>query len=139
MLVKYLDGNQAHVHPDIGRAMIAAKLVTEIPTVKKKPTISDPHWIAVRGQIIGGIEDRPQIYFQCKGCGHKEYGSGPTIHKTLQIRHCGTVSTIPSHVQQEYARLRKIHDQAVIQNKKNAEVKARFKAAEESVRAAART
>jgi hypothetical protein len=139
MLIKYLDGNEAHVHPDLGRGLIAGKLATQVLTPKKKQTVPDPHWLAIRGQITSGIEDTPRIYFHCKGCGEKVYAEGPTAHLTTQIRHCNQIELVPSHIGRQYVEYRRIHDKAIVENKRQAGVKARFKFAEESTRAAART
>lgn len=137
MLIKFPNGNILHCRPDTGRGFIEANLAIEVIPERKK-TIPKEEWLAIRGPVNSGIEDIPLIFFHCKGCGHKEYAKGPTIHKTLQVRHCGIVATPPSHIQEEYKRLRKMHDQALKDNARKAEQKAKFKLAEQSVLAAAR-
>lgn len=138
MKVRYLDGTEVQTHPVMGNALIAAKLAVFVPTVKKKPTIADVNWLAVRGPVTGGIEEPPYLYFHCKGCGEKHYAEGPTAHKTTQIRHCGIVSTVPSHVAGQYAQHRQIHDRAVKENTRKAEIAAKFESAKKSAIAAAR-
>jgi hypothetical protein len=139
MKIKYLDGSEVQAHPIMAKALIAAKLATEVPIIKKKLTVPDPHWLAIRGQITSGIEDTPRLYFHCKGCGEKVYAEGPTAHLTTQIRHCGQIELVPSHVGKQYMEYRRIHDKAIVENKRKAEVKNRFEAATKSALAAART
>ncbi len=142
MLVKYLDGTEAHVHPDMGRALVAGKLATQVQIPKKKITVPDMEWLAIRGEVYGNIEEPPRIFAKCKGCGQKTYFHGPKAHLKFEFRHnpnCGPAVKIPSHIQQEYARLRKIHDAAIVENKRKAAIAAKFEAATRSALAAART
>jgi hypothetical protein len=139
MKIKYLDGTEVQAHPIMAKALIAAKLATEVIVPKKKPTIPNVEWLALRGPVDSGMEDVPLLFFHCKGCGEKMYAKGPTAHLTTQVRHCGQIDLVPVHVGRQYVEYRRIHDKAIVENKRKAEQKAKFKLAEESALAAART
>jgi hypothetical protein len=122
MQVKYVDGTTAHVHPDMGRGLIAAKLAEEIIPVVKKP-IPNIQWAARRGNRVDDTEEPPFIYSYCSTCGHKGITTGPTAHLTTQIRHCGTVDLVPTHIGKQFKELRAPFDAAIASRKRKGDAK----------------
>jgi len=107
MLIEMKSTNeQCHVPSGTGKALIAANLAVEvIPEVKKLEP--NAQFSVRRGRVVGDYEYPPYIYGKCSTCGGNTVGEGPTVHKTMTLRHQGTcfgvpATPVPPHIQDEY-------------------------------------
>jgi hypothetical protein len=101
MLIQHKDGKEVHVQNEVGRALIAAGLATEVIPTKPK-LVPRTEWAVGRGPQIGDYEAPPYIYSYCPNCSLKQSAKGPTAHKTVVLRHCGLAEPVPAHIQREY-------------------------------------
>jgi hypothetical protein len=112
MQIKYQDGNTAHVPTETGRALVAAKLATEVIPEKKKP-VPNMQWEVRQGVKYDDFQEPPFIWSHCKTCGHKGTATtkfqgpntNPTAHLTTQVRHCGVIDLVPTHVGKQFVQM----------------------------------
>jgi hypothetical protein len=102
MLIRHKDGKEVHVQNEVGRALVAANLATEILSTKPTKPMQPSQWAVGLGRMVGDYECPPYIYAYCPNCGFKQTSEGPTAHKTCVFRHCGLGESVPAHIQREY-------------------------------------
>jgi hypothetical protein len=109
MIIKYKNGVEKHVSTDVGRGFIDAGLAEEV-----KPKVERPEpnttWKVIDGAVVGDYQHKPAIVYKCATCGNGAVSDGPTVHKTVQFRHCGIVEPVPQEFANEYVRRREAYD-----------------------------
>ena len=109
MIVRNVNSNDPayHVTSGVGKALIAAGVVTEVlPTATPKQTGSLT-WTAARGPAVADTEMPPAIFFS--GCTHcrQEAGYIKGATANAKIFHCGGWERVPAQVLEQYEQLQK--------------------------------
>jgi hypothetical protein len=109
MLIRYKNnGVEKHVTNEVGRGFVDAGLAVEVlPEIDRRHP--NTNWKVIDGAIVGDYQYPPAIGYRCATCGSGAVSDGPTVHKTVQFRHCGIVEPVPQDVANEYVRRREAY------------------------------